>query len=97
MGNGESINIWADKLVPGLEFKVCSNPLFGNSICPVDELISKNERGWNSGALVRALFSDEEAGAVLKIPISISNCSDCLVWNWSKSGDYLVKSAILWL
>lgn len=69
------------------DLKVSPNHLFDNSIVSVDELISKREGGWNV-ALVESLFNEEEAKAILKIPISVRDSPDRLVCHWVGNGIY---------
>ena len=91
VGNGESINIWKDGWVPSLrDFKVSFNPIFGNSVSSVNELIVKREGAWDS-KVVMSLFNEVEWKAILSSPISVHDKPNSLVWHWSSNGVYTVN------
>ena len=66
-----------------------STPL-GNA--KVSDLINEATRAWNN-AMVRQLFSSEEADLVLSIPLSQSLPMDRIVWNGTSKGKFSVCSA----
>ena len=46
---------------------------------------------WNK-ALIEYLFNDEDANAILSLPIGSFNHDDVIFWHFTKDGDYTVKS-----
>ena len=91
IGNGKSTRIWEDAwLLEGKEGKVESPKPPGCKVTKVSELIS-NFR-WKSTLIFR-IFSSQEAGNILKIPISLTSRPDCYFWSHSKNGQYTVRSA----
>ncbi|XP_042982649.1 uncharacterized protein LOC122311907 [Carya illinoinensis] len=58
----------------------------------VSELIDKQSCSWKTG-LVHEMFETEEAKLICRIPLSITNASNKLVWRGSKDGLFSVKSA----
>lgn len=57
----------------------------------VIELMNPNRAGWNIH-LLKQLFNDSEIQSITKIPISALGMADRLVWDFTKNGQYLVKS-----
>ena len=91
IGNGKGTKIWEDAwLLEGKEGKVESPKPPGCKVTKVSELIS-NFR-WKSTLIFR-IFSSQEAGNILKIPISLTSRPDCYFWSHSKNGQYTVRSA----
>ncbi|XP_027158169.1 uncharacterized protein LOC113759793 [Coffea eugenioides] len=89
--NGKSTRIWEDAwLLEGKGGKVESPKPPGCKVTKVSELIS-NFR-WKSTLIFR-IFSSQEAGNILKMPISLTSRHDCYFWSHSKNGQYTVRSA----
>ncbi|XP_050231746.1 uncharacterized protein LOC126680641 [Mercurialis annua] len=57
----------------------------------VCDLMNEDTCKWNS-ALVSRLFDEEDYAAILNIPIPYSHVADRLVWDFTKDGQYTVKS-----
>ena len=91
VGNGESIDIWCDKWLPGPGINFIPYAPPGPSFSWVSDLIDSESRSWNLG-LVRSLFHTNEANTILSMPISYRLPKDSLFWKFSKNGDYEVKS-----
>lgn len=92
VGNGESIRFWEDNWIPNLpHFKVSSPLPSGCEWNWVSDFISKQTGTWDMDKL-RSCVSEEEAQAIIKIPFSLSDGSDKLIWSLSSSGQYSVKS-----
>ncbi|XP_050211794.1 uncharacterized protein LOC126661954 [Mercurialis annua] len=58
----------------------------------VSNLINAENRTWDSN-LVRTIFSQEEAGEILQLPVSSTGQEDKLIWQHSISGGFNVKTA----
>lgn len=93
VGNGASIKIWEDYWIPASQWKFPFTPRpEGCSINKVHGLMNQGGGGgWNQ-AVIRNLFSEKEAQAILKIPISIMGEKDRLYWRDTKDGQYSVAS-----
>lgn len=89
VGNGNKIDIRKDSWIPKKN-PACTYSFKGQTgISMVCDL--KTETGcWNS-ELLDSLFSAEEAGQIMSIPISLHD-EDHLIWHFNSSGDYSVKS-----
>ena len=93
IGNGRSVNVWRDRLLPTLDsFKVISPRGQGSVVERVEHLLDM-ERGLWDVDKVQNTFLPFEAGAVLGIPISPSLPNDSRIWAWSNNGRFTVKSA----
>ncbi|XP_042950057.1 uncharacterized protein LOC122282168 [Carya illinoinensis] len=93
IGNGEKVKIWHDKWIPKpSSFKVQSTCRGMGESALVSELIDKQSCSWKTG-LIHEMFETEEANMICRIPLSITNASDKLVWRGSKDGLFSVKSA----
>ncbi|CAN0920205.1 hypothetical protein LINGRAHAP2_LOCUS31902 [Linum grandiflorum] len=56
------------------------------------DLISTTDKEWNAG-LLHYLFDALDVQEILAIPITVATGSNKLIWNCSRNGLYLVKSA----
>ena len=93
IGNGRSVNVWRDRLLPTLDsFKVISPRGQGSVVERVEHLLDM-ERGLWDVDKVQNTFLPFEAEAVLGIPISPSLPNDSRIWAWSNNGRFTVKSA----
>lgn len=91
VGNGESIRFWEGNWVPSLpNYKVSSTPPPGCAWQWVSDFMSPNGV-WDENKL-RGCVSEDEAHAILKIPISIRKDQDKLIWAHTSNGQYSVKS-----
>lgn len=92
VGTGEDINFWGDHWIPSWrDGKVTSNPPIDCALQKVSDFIVQPTVRWNEGKL-RSCVSKEEASGILKVPISLSESKDKLVWRFHQSGKYSVKS-----
>ena len=91
VGNGELIDIWRDKWLPGPGINFIPYALAEPLVSRVAELIDPASRSWNYG-LVQNLFHSFEAEAILSIPINFRLPEDSLFWKFSKQGEFEVKS-----
>ncbi|XP_027076996.2 uncharacterized protein [Coffea arabica] len=91
IGNGKSTNIWGDCWIPDAHLdKVSSTKPQGSALQKVHDLI--HQRKWNR-PLIFATFSNQDAGKILNIPISLGDREDCHYWIHRTNGIYTVGSA----
>ena len=58
----------------------------------VETLLDRDSGGWDI-SVVKSVFLPYEVKAILSITISPSFLEDALIWDWTKKGDFSVKSA----
>ncbi|KAK8478665.1 hypothetical protein V6N12_025295 [Hibiscus sabdariffa] len=81
----------SDKWVPSLsDFKIASLRPYDTEATLVKHLINWEDSTWNF-PLLRELFSDDEVEAIMRIPFSVHQHADSLVWHLSNNGEYVVK------
>ncbi|KAL4600689.1 hypothetical protein ACB092_11G216400 [Castanea dentata] len=92
VGCGEAISIWNDAWLPSLEHpQIRSNIVPGFEDGKVSDLINPFTRQWDLN-LVHGLLSPEEAVLVISIPLSGTPVEDKIIWPFTPSGNYYVKS-----
>ena len=92
MGDGKSIYVWRDAWVHDLPgFRVGTTPASDLVNLKVSDLLLDAGRGWDS-ELVHSIFENNDSRAICSIPLSKSQTSDSLIWHYSNSGLYTVKS-----
>ena len=92
MGNGASIDIWAEKWLNGpATFSVLTrtNTLTNQSL--VSLLIVSVTSGW-CDELVRQVFLSANVHSILSIPLSVRMPQDKLVWAFTSKGNFTVRS-----
>jgi hypothetical protein len=93
VGNGDSIDIWADKWI------TCSTSGFLHPILPIDqsrpqlvkELIDWNTTSWKLNQ-IQDLISVEDCQNIEIIPLGDESFEDRLIWPHSMNGQFSVKS-----
>ncbi|KAK2662429.1 hypothetical protein Ddye_001003 [Dipteronia dyeriana] len=50
--------------------------------------------GWNS-ELIRVSFVEEEADAILSLPLAATSTPDSMVWHFDNTGEYTVRSGYI--
>ncbi|XP_062014305.1 uncharacterized protein LOC133730800 [Rosa rugosa] len=92
VGSGEAINVWSDPWIPRpYTFKPFSAVMEGLEDMRVADLIDPETRDWMVDWL-EELFFPEEVELITKIPLSLRNPADRLIWHYDKHGLYNVKS-----
>lgn len=92
VADGSKIQFWNDKWIPSSkDFKIHSGRPPDCSMEYVHEVINVSTKSWKERD-IRALVCQEEADAILSIPISQSGRMDFLVWHPNPNGIYSVKS-----
>ena len=92
MGDGESINVWRDPWLPSkfLPF-VSSQAVARLEDMRVKELIKPGTNEWNS-LLLQQLFCARDISLIESIPLYSWKVDDTLIWPFTPSGSYTVKS-----
>lgn len=92
VGNGESINIWKDPWISSKPARPATGP--GGETHPhlkVKDLINNISKIWDE-QLINRLLSQEDVQYVRNIRPSITNGEDKLIWSYTSTGAYNVKS-----
>ncbi|KAK6130344.1 hypothetical protein DH2020_035901 [Rehmannia glutinosa] len=92
VGNGNTIKVWKDPWIP---IDGCFY-LFGGeqselNTLKVRDLLIPSSHEWNVD-LIKRKFCTEEASIILGIPLPRHNREDQLVWHFTRSGRYSVKT-----
>jgi hypothetical protein len=93
VGNGNLVKVWGSKWVPIPTTYEIQTPL--RIIAPdssVSVLIDRDQNWWKH-QLVKEIFSEEEAKAILSIPIGGTNRPHTLIWRGMAFGMFTVRSA----
>jgi hypothetical protein len=91
--NGCNIKVWGDRWLPTPQtFQVQSPPKIIDSQSMVASLINPTSKNWNE-ALLKEVFTEEEAQVIANIPLSSLLPKDRLIWCETASGIFLVRSA----
>ena len=97
VGCGESIGVWKDAWLPSLEYtRVLSNPVTSLEDMKVVDLIDPVSKQWEVG-LLQGLFSSQEVELIMSIPLCRTYVEDKLIWLYTASGTYTVKSGYKFL
>ena len=93
MGNGESLKAWKSRWLPRphsfLPIPWCHDI---DMEVGVAKLIDKDGGCWREH-MVRRLFLPIDAEQILRIPLCMSWPADKLIWHFTTSGNFSVKSA----
>ena len=86
------IKIWEDNWLPShSSAKITTPVLFGQENSNVEVLINPVTRSWRA-EVIEHVFSTQEADIIEGIPLSSTSQKDVLVWPFTPSGTYSVKS-----
>ena len=92
VGCGKSISVWLDAWLPPLDhLRVLSPQVEGFENLKVFDLIDPESNSWDEN-LLHGLFIPEEVNLIKSIPLCITLVEDKLVWPFTASGEYSVKS-----
>lgn len=93
IGNGRSVHIWEDGWIPKSEsFRVVSPRGPQGEAVMVSDLLDAEKRSWDV-AKVKSILLPHEAELVLSIPVHPRLSEDSIIWAWTTSGKFTVKSA----
>lgn len=92
IGNGKTVSIWQDKWIPQTwTYRIHSPPTTRHSSAKVEQLIDVGSGRWDP-ALVKAIFIAMKANAVLQSPLGMLQSENKLIWQYTQSGSFSVKS-----
>ena len=95
--DGKQIRIWGDNWLPlKTRAKITSPVLFGQENSCVAVLINQPTKQWRTD-VIDHVFSNIEAEAIKSIPLSSSQQQDTLIWPFTPSRHYSVKSGYRFL
>jgi len=93
VGDGASLDIWDSRWLPRpFTFAPYTPKPAGGSISKVSDLIDYEQGSWKED-LIRELFLPGDADTILDIPLCYSWPRDKLIWHFSSTGRFTVKSA----
>lgn len=93
IGTDTAVNIWHKRWLPSpSSYKVQYQVREGCEGWRVSNLIDQSRGVWNI-SLLRDLFVPEEVDVISRIPLSMSNAPNRLIWRSSKDGKFTVTSA----
>ena len=93
VGNGYSIRVQGDKWIPNFpSHRLLHLPNENVEGWVVADLIDHELHEWRID-VVKALFHEEEADAICKIPLSRRSVVDSITWLHNKNGKFIVKLA----
>ncbi|KAL0413523.1 UNVERIFIED_CONTAM: putative mitochondrial protein [Sesamum radiatum] len=92
VGTGSSVRVWQDPWLPrGTSFRVITPPPLGTPL-RVRDLILQHSREWDV-ELIQSLFWPDDSNVILQIPLSCVGVPDLLIWHYSTTGLFTVRSA----
>ena len=91
MGDGTNIKVWEDPWIPEGDTRRPRSLPGRSPITVVADLLNPNTGGWDE-VLVRDLFQEEDAKAILSISIC-EGMVDNFAWHFDQRGIFSVKSA----
>ncbi|KAL9438172.1 hypothetical protein AB3S75_023941 [Citrus x aurantiifolia] len=90
IGGGDQVLIYKDNWIPRpITFKSISLPTLPSETT-ISELITNDNR-WKE-ALLYEHFMQEDADAIMNIPLPRNHSKDQVIWHYDKNGEYSVKS-----
>lgn len=97
VGDGKQIKIWGDNWLPTkFQPKVTSPMIFGQQNSSVEALINQLTRS-QKNEVIDHCFNSTEAAVIKSIPLSSSPQPDKLIWPFTPTGQYFVKSGYIFL
>ena len=97
VGDGKQIRIWADNWLPSWNATRITTPvIWGQENSNVEVLINPATTSWR-GEVIDHAFNLVEAEVIKSIPLSSSSQANTLIWPFTPSGQYLVKSGYRFL
>ena len=92
VGDVKKIRIWRDNWVPSKSSaKITTLVLYGQETSNVEVLINLVTKRWRT-EIIDHVFNEQEAEAIKNIPLSSTNQTNVLVWPFTPSDNYSIKS-----
>jgi hypothetical protein len=92
IGDGEDVRVWGDKWISVPTTFSIQTPVHTlQADAKVKDLIDTDTKAWKT-ALVKELFWEDEAQAILNIPLSPLQANDRRIWRGTKNAEYSVRS-----
>ncbi|KAL6227352.1 hypothetical protein ACLB2K_001311 [Fragaria x ananassa] len=92
IGSGRDVSVWQDPWIPRpYTFRPYSGMMEGLEELKVADLIDPDNREWMRDWLEELFFADE-VELIMRIPLSLRNREDKLVWHFDRHGLYSVRS-----
>jgi hypothetical protein len=92
VGNGNNINIWEDRWVPGSYSCKVLTPKGQNIYTKVSDLIDPITNSWDE-ELIGEIFWNVDKHRILAIPLPSHDREDFVGWSLTKSGTFSVRTA----
>ena len=97
VGDGSLINIWSNPWLPSSFLPFISSPMvLGWEEATVASLLDHSNQGWKQDSL-NLLFSPRDKELINSIPLCGKPMEDVLMWPFTPSGSYTVKSGYRFL
>ena len=97
VGDGSLINIWSNPWLPSSFLPFISSPMvLGWEEATVASLLDHSNQGWKQDSL-NLLFSPRDKELINSIPLCGKPVEDVLMWPFTPSGSYTVKSGYRFL
>jgi hypothetical protein len=91
VGDGEKINIYTDPWILSSPDRKIMTPRGDSIYTKVVDLIIPNSGTWNEERL-NELFNIVDVNRILEIPLNNQGFEDSIAWNFTKHGQYAVRS-----
>ena len=92
VGDGKQIRIWGDNWLPSRNTAEITTPIMlGQEKSSVEVLINPITRSWRS-YIIDHVFGATKVDLIKSIPLSSSSQPNVLIWPFTPTGHYLVKS-----
>ncbi|KAG8480190.1 hypothetical protein CXB51_024907 [Gossypium anomalum] len=95
IGNGQSVNIWNDAWLPGVENGRVQCQQINIRYSMVSDLIDRDAVTWKHEE-IRSLFGEEQMQRIVAIPLANIGLQDALVWRGDNTGIYTAKKGYKW-
>ncbi|XP_065628492.1 uncharacterized protein LOC136067104 [Quercus suber] len=97
IGDGKRVRIWGDNWLPSkTSARIITPVLYGQENSNVEVLINPSTRCWRNN-IIDHVFNVQEAEMIKSIPLSSTTQLDTLIWPYTPSGVYSVKSGYRFL
>ena len=97
IGDGKRVRIWGDNWLPSkTSARIVTPVLDGQENSNVEVLINPRTRCWRNN-IIDHVFNVQEAEIIKSIPLSSTTQPDALIWPFTPSGTYSVKSGYRFL